>query len=220
MDFIKKESTTRRCFVKEVTGAAIAGVLFGLESTAAQAPQTEKDAALSAQRAAFATGGNGEQLVAPCGLYCGACPMYLATQSRDEQKSKALLEQFGAGKMKFTKEDLQCDGCLGKGKLATFCRSCALRSCAAGKPKVVRCSDCSDFPCSRITNFNNDGMLHHSEVLANLRGIREMGIAAWTRHEDQRWHCAQCSTPIAWYDKACSVCGAKRSEHLFPLKQS
>jgi hypothetical protein len=32
-----------------------------------------------------------EILVAPCGLYCGACPMYIATQSKDKEKLDALV---------------------------------------------------------------------------------------------------------------------------------
>jgi rubrerythrin len=63
-------------------------------------------------------------------------------------------------------------------------------------------------------------MQHHSEVLANLRHIREMGMKEWTKYEEDRWHCPQCRTSLAWYDKACPKCGAKRSDRLFPLKQA
>jgi hypothetical protein len=63
----------------------------------------------------------GENLVAVCGLYCGACPMYLATHGNDEQKRKQLVQQFSSGPMKLAWEDIQCDGCLGNGRLALFC---------------------------------------------------------------------------------------------------
>jgi hypothetical protein len=143
--------------------------------------------------------------------------MYLATRQPDEQKRKALMERFSSGPMKLPWEDIQCDGCLGNGRLATFCRKEAIRLCPAGKSSVTRCSDCPDFPCSRITGFNNDGMLHHAEVLDNLRQIRQMGIREWTTREEERWSCPQCRARIAWYDKACSNCGAGRSERLFKL---
>jgi hypothetical protein len=214
----KRECTSRREFVQRIAGTAIAGTLVS-------APCIGRAFALSAQDNAAAGAkkaveGSGERLVAPCGLYCGACPMYLASQEKDEEKIKARMQQFASGKMQFKQEDLLCDGCIANGRVAVFCRKCAIRACAAGKSNVTRCSDCTDFPCSRITNFNNDGMLHHSEVLDNLRHIREMGMKEWTKYEEDRWRCPQCRTSLSWYDKACSKCGAKRSARLFPLKQA
>jgi hypothetical protein len=214
----KRECTSRRKFVQGIAGTAVAGALIS-------APCIGKAFILSGQNASTPGAdkpaeGSGERLVAPCGLYCGACPMYLASQEKDDQKFKALMQQFSAGKMQFKQEDLLCDGCIGGGRVAVFCRKCAMRSCADEKANVTRCSDCTEFPCSKITNFNNDGMQHHSEVMANIRQIREMGIKKWTRYEEDRWSCPQCRTRISWYDKACSKCGAKRSDRLFPLKQA
>ncbi|MBN1569890.1 MAG: DUF3795 domain-containing protein [Acidobacteria bacterium] len=216
MNTKNKECTSRREFVQEVAG--VAGALVC-------APCLGRAFALSAQDAAAkgtnkADEGSGELLVAPCGLYCGACPMYLASQEKDDQKLKAIMQQFGGGKMQLKREDLLCDGCIGGGRVAAFCRKCEMRSCAEGKPNVTRCSDCSEFPCTRITSFNNDGMQHHSEVLSNLRRLKGMGIKEWTEYEEDRWRCPQCRTKLSWYDKACSKCGAKRSERLFPLKQA
>lgn len=207
----KGKRTSRRRFVQEITGASIASALITM-------PCLGRAFALAPQNAVAA--GAGELLVAPCGLYCGACPMYLASQEKDDQKLKALTQQFSAGKMQLKQEDLLCDGCIGKGRIASFCRKCAIRACAEGKANVTRCSDCPEFPCARITDFNNDGMLHHAEVLANLRQLRAMGIREWTKHEADRWRCPQCRTAIAWYDKACAKCGAPRSDRLFLLKQA
>jgi hypothetical protein len=198
----KKTCTTRREFVGTMTGATVACAFMRCAN------------AQSAGKA------DGEKLVAPCGLYCGACPMYLATIEKDDEKVKALLQQFGAGRSNFKREDLLCEGCLGGGQLASFCRKCNLRACAESKPNVKRCSDCAEFPCSKITAFNNDGMLHHSEVLANLRQIKEMGMKKWTQHEEERWRCPQCRNSLSWYDATCSKCGAKRSDRLFPLKKA
>jgi hypothetical protein len=213
----RKELTSRRKFVQEVAGAAVAGALVC-------APCLGKGSVFAGQNAAGPESGKAwdgsERLVAPCGLYCGACPMYLASQEKDEAKFKALMQQFSAGKMQLKQEDLLCDGCIANGRVASFCRKCATRSCAEGKAGVTRCSDCSDFPCARITNFNNDGMLHHAEVLQNLRQIRDMGIQKWTRYEEDRWRCPQCAASLSWYDKACQKCGAKRPDRLFPLKQA
>jgi hypothetical protein len=199
-----KDGSTRREFVKEVAGTAFACTFVGLDTIAA-APTDAPE--------------NKEKLVAPCGLYCGACPMYLATQDKDEKKIKELLQRFSSMNQKLTLADLQCDGCIGGGRVASFCLKCGMRDCAEKKQKVTRCADCKEFPCSQITNFNNDGMQHHAEVLANCRQIREVGIKEWTKREEERWSCPQCRAKISWYDKACPSCGAKRSDKLFPLKQ-
>jgi hypothetical protein len=202
----EKACTTRREFVERLSGTIFAGALVGIQWAKAVETKDSKNASETAA----------EKLVAVCGLYCGACPMYLATQQNSAEKFAALQKQFGAA---FKKEDLLCDGCLGGGRLASFCRKCAMRDCAAGKNSVKRCSDCSEFACSRITNFNNDGMQHHSEVLANLRQLKTMGIKKWTLDEQDRWLCAQCKTVLSWYDPKCPKCSANRSERLFPLKK-
>jgi hypothetical protein len=218
MDFLKKENMTRRRFVQEIAGAAFCCACLELDCLAAPAVISKNidDQSKKVQE----TGTGKENLVAVCGLYCGACPMYIATQTNDEQKQSALLKQFSSGPMKFKMEDLLCDGCIGNGRVASFCRSCPIRSCPADKQNVARCSDCPDFPCSRISNFNNDGMLHHAEVLQNLRQIREMGIQKWAKYEEERWRCPQCRMPMSWYDSKCSKCGTPRSERLFPLPQA
>ena len=196
---------TRREFVKGIAGAAAAGLMCANRKSvrADEAP------------------GNGENLVATCGLYCGACPIYLDTQSRSDQKTREFMRQLGSGQTAIRREDFLCDGCQGKGRLISFCAKCAIRSCAQGKG-IARCSDCPEFPCARLTDFNNNyGKLqHHSEVLANLGRLRQMGIKNWAASEQQRWRCPQCRNPLSWYDKACSQCGAARSERLFPLKES
>ncbi len=215
MDSYSKEKTTRRRFMKEITGAAVCSACLGLKGRAAPAwipgPSSGED------KTARETDKGKEHLVAVCGLYCGACPMYLATQSKDEQKLQALLKQFSTGPMKLTMEDILCDGCLGNGRVASFCRRCAIRACPKDKSNVTLCSDCPDFPCSRITDFNNDGMTHHAEVLDNLRRIREIGIQEWAKYEEERWECPGCRLPMSWYDVKCSGCGAARSGRLFKL---
>lgn len=185
---------TRREFVKEIAGVAVSGALVDI--------------------------GNKQNLVAACGLYCGACPNYLASQQNDDHKFRATVEQLSSRNWKFRREDLLCDGCRGGRLRASFCQKCAIRACAAKKTETGRCSECSEFACSRIAGFINDGMLHHAEVLENLRQIRKVGIENWAKQEDERWHCPQCRASIAWYDPACIKCGAKRSDRLFALKKA
>ena len=193
---------SRRTFVCGLAGAFVAGKI-AVES--AQAAQNQK---------------NGENLVATCGLYCGACPIYLDSQSKSDQKTKEFMQQLGSKQTNIKREDFQCDGCLGKGALVSFCAKCNIRSCAEGK-KIAHCSECSEFPCPRISDFNNNygKLLHHSEVLANLNQLRQKGIKEWAKLEEERWQCPKCGNRLGWYDKACSKCGTARSSRLFALKQ-
>lgn len=217
MDLFNKENLTRRKFVKEIAGAAFCCAWLRLDDSAASEVISKHTA--EEDKEVPVSGIGKENLVAVCGLYCGACPMYIATQTNDEEKQNALLKQFSSGSMKFKIEDLLCDGCIGNGRVASFCRSCDIRACPTDKKNVVRCSDCPDFPCSRITNFNNDGMLHHAEVLQNLQQIREIGIKKWAEYDEEHWRCPQCRLPMAWYDSKCSNCETPRSQSLFSLPQ-
>jgi hypothetical protein len=160
---------------------------------------------------------DGENLAAVCGLYCGACEFYRAGHDDSKLKRQEFLQSVAARLGSPSLDSLQCDGCLGHGHLTPWCHQCALRLCPADKPGVIRCSDCADFPCSRIVDFNNDGMQHHAEVLANLRQFREKGVGEWVKHEEARWRCSQCGNSLGWYDQTCLHCGAKRPGRLFPL---
>ena len=158
-----------------------------------------------------------ENLVSPCGTYCGACPMYLATQENNEQR---LASGFGWGSKPPSLENAKCDGCMGGGRVLSHVPKCAIKECAATKTKTRRCSECAEFPCSRITDFNNDGRQHHSELVDNLRQLKKIGIKDWARHEEDRWRCTKCQTKLSWYDAECPACKAPRSDRLFPLKKA
>lgn len=185
---------TRREFVIGVAGVSVAGASI--------------EGAFAAQRT--------EKLIASCGLYCGACPMYLATQQKDEQKIRALMKQYG--KADSPMEDMLCDGCIAGGRVASFCRKCDIRDCAAKKAsKSTLCSDCPDLACERITKFTNDGIPHHREAMPNLRQLHSVGLTKWAKLEREKWSCPKCKGSIAWYDAVCPKCDEKRSERLFSL---
>src|SRR4030043_477724 len=161
---------------------------------------------------------NRENSIAACGLYCGACEMYRADHDNNEVKSQALLQQFNARGGTLSSDDLKCDGCLEQGTLTPWCKQCNIRLCTRRKAGETRCSpDCPDFPCSLLTNFANDGMTHHVEVLDNLRQLEKMGIKKWAEKEEKRWLCPQCKTPMSWYYQTCHKCGTERSKKLYQV---
>lgn len=213
----KKQCTTRRKFCKRVAGIAFTGAFVGMETTAIPNPKSKGEAA-----------GNGEHLAGACGIYCGACPAYIAKHSESEQIKVRLQKRPSSGPTKALKgipdpswmDGLLCDGCLSGGMLAAHCQNCTIRKCAAKKQNDSRCTDCEELPCYRITNLiNMGGYLHRKEYLPNLKLIREIGVQKWVKYEQELWTCPNCSNSLSWYDPACSNCGAKRSEKLFSLGQ-
>jgi hypothetical protein len=64
-------------------------------------------------------------LVGRCGIYCGACPVYLGARGNDEA-AKYALEQWKVGE-----DQLRCEGCQG---LTPDCfgNGCGYRECMMG----------------------------------------------------------------------------------------
>jgi len=94
--------------------------------------------------------------------------------------------------------------------IAVVCRDCVLRSCALGKG-LTHCAQCSNFPCQELVDFSNDGLPHHSEVLDNVRRVRDVGIEAWMAEQEKRWRCPNCGDAIDWYATQCAGCSASLS---------
>lgn len=158
-----------------------------------------------------------EKLIATCGLYCGACEMYRAVHDDNKEKQQALVQAFNARGGKFVLSDLECDGCLAGGRLSPWCRKCNIKSCAKRRPGEAICSsDCSDFPCQQLIEFEKQ-MPHHAEVVDNLRRLEKVGIKKHASQEEKRWLCPECKTPLAWYYKTCYKCGAERSNKLYKV---
>lgn len=158
-----------------------------------------------------------ENLIAACGLYCGACEMYRAVHDNNEAKQQSLIQAFNSRGGKFTLADLECDGCLAGGRLSPWCRECNIKLCVKLKPGETICSaDCPDFPCSILIDFTKS-MPHHAEVVDNLRRLHKVGIKKHAEQEEKRWLCLQCKTPMSWYYKKCPKCGVERSKKLYQV---
>jgi hypothetical protein len=160
-----------------------------------------------------------EKLVAPCGLYCGACEMFRADHDDNELKLRELAKGMSEKFRPVSVEEMRCDGCLGEGQINVWCQGCNIRLCSKHSAEQTLCSECPEFPCERLSAFNNDGMPHHSEIIANLRQLKKIGLTDWAKNEEMRWRCPQCQTQLSWYDQSCPQCGARRSNKLFQLPE-
>ena len=90
-------------------------------------------------------------MIAYCGLNCGECDIYLATQADDDtmraESARVWSENFG---WPLVPEDINCDGCLqADGRLFKFCRHCHVRSCCPDK-ELATCADCGDYICQEL----------------------------------------------------------------------
>ncbi len=110
------------------------------------------------------------EMLSYCGLDCGACPAYLATQAGDTARQKALLEEW---RVKFdaphlTLATFACDGCPNDGRLSGLCTHCQIRACARGRG-LSTCAACADFEdCQTLQGF----IAEIPEAQANLAALR------------------------------------------------
>jgi hypothetical protein len=136
-------------------------------------------------------------LEAFCGLYCGACPVFL--NRADDWIVKVVLEQHG-----LAFEDLHCEGCR-TDTLSPSCRDCDTRDCAKNKG-LDSCSGCDELPCERISGFRTLRP-HGGEVIGNLKAIKDHGSETWLTDQAAQWQCASCGRVGSWYEQACGECG-------------
>jgi hypothetical protein len=109
------------------------------------------------------------EMTAYCGLDCGECKAFKATQANDIQLKKQMAERWSdQSDVKFKPEDIDCLGCKSD-VISGWCRKlCKIRPCAAEK-KVVTCAHCDEYQCDKLKEF-----LRNEPVAAeNLEKIRK-----------------------------------------------
>jgi len=143
---------------------------------------------------------NRRELAAYCGLYCGNCETRRAWKDKDADSLMREAEESGR-----PVEEIHCDGCKSD-DVIFWCRQCRIKDCAVGK-SLQFCSDCSDFPCQLILEFEHSRP-HHEGVIQELRRIRESGIDGWLIEQDMKWRCPSCGHRTTYYDRTCSKCGS------------
>jgi hypothetical protein len=139
-------------------------------------------------------------LIAACGLYCGACYHYRASFYDSDRLFEDAARQ-GREPNGFT-----CQGCRSEILyIYPGCAQCEIRACADGKG-ILNCGLCMEFPCDRIEAFQDDGRVHHRDILIELADLREKGADKWLVEQAQRWRC-ECGESYSWYEQICCNCG-------------
>jgi len=156
-------------------------------------------------------------LMAPCGLYCGACGIYIATRDGNEKFKAVLGNLYGT-----PPEQTECLGCMQADpaeKLYGFCRTCSIRDCVQSRG-YYSCHQCDEWPCSRIEKFplaTGVRVMKRAIPLWREKVAEkgpETGSVEWARAECERYHCSACGEPLFRGAQRCRACKKPLADEL------
>lgn len=108
-------------------------------------------------------------VIAYCGLDCGKCRAFKATQIGDFQLKEQIAKDWTKGLgVEFKPEDIRCNGCMSDTISGWCTKICKVRPCAEER-RVKTCAHCDDFPCEKLTAF----LANEPEAMKNLEETRK-----------------------------------------------
>jgi hypothetical protein len=128
--------------------------------------------------------------IAPCGMNCGACSVYLAY-------SHGIPKKRG----KFS----HCTGCRARKKMCAYLKGACRR---LATEKVRFCYECSDFPCERLQKIDNRYRTTYGiSFIRNLEEIRDAGIRTFLENQRKSFLCPKCRKDVvSIHNKKCFGC--------------
>jgi hypothetical protein len=138
-----------------------------------------------------------QELLAPCGLYCGVCGVLMAHRDNNTKFKEKLSTVYGC-----LPEEIVCRGCLSDERFK-YCQTCPIRSCVQER-SYEGCHECTDFPCALIENFPLP--VGKRVILRAIPTRRELGTAQWVKEEEKRYICPHCGHPAFRGAKRCRSC--------------
>ena len=136
-------------------------------------------------------------LLAPCGLYCGVCAVYMATRDNNEKFKERLTTVYNV-----SKEQIHCKGCLSD-DVFVYCTICEIKRCVQSK-RYDACHQCDDFPCDHVESFPYP--VGKKVILRATPQWREWGTEKWVEEEEKRYHCPECGYVLFRGAKRCRNC--------------
>lgn len=158
-----------------------------------------------------------KDLMAPCGLYCGTCGVYIATRDGNEKFRGVLAERYGS-----RPEETACLGCMQPDPpkmLYGYCRDCRIRDCVKARG-YYSCHLCPEWPCKLIEGFGlATGRRVMKRTIPLWRAFVDEhgdgdGSVAWARGECARYHCSSCGEPLFRGARRCRACGRAVADEL------
>lgn len=167
-----------------------------------------------------------KNLRAPCGIFCGACAIYITTRD-DSEKFRSLISSIWNTKP----EETKCFGCMQPNpppQLFGFCQNCALRNCARSKG-FYSCHQCEKWPCNILEKGDFADAVPSLFKKSILRVMKraiplwrdkvaaygdEKGSLEWARAEAERYHCPSCGKPLYRSAQQCRACKKQVAKEL------
>ena len=156
-------------------------------------------------------------LMAPCGLYCGTCGVYIATRDRNEKFRAVMGNLYGT-----RPEETECLGCMqpeSAEKLYAFCKVCKIRDCVQARG-YYSCHQCEEWPCNMIEDFQfRTGRRVMKRTIPIWREMvkeqgDDKGSVEWARSELERYHCSSCGSPLFRGAQRCRACKKPVADEL------
>lgn len=90
-------------------------------------------------------------MVAPCGLDCAVCDIYLA--QTDGEVRQRMIRWFREHRgIELREEDVRCDGCRGdRGR--HWSPECWILKCCVDERRLQFCNQCGEFACVRLQEW-------------------------------------------------------------------
>lgn len=116
-------------------------------------------------------------LITPCGLNCGACPLYLA------RTDESLRQRIAGAQGVTTEQVFLCAGCRpARGRIPGVGSGpvCDTYACAVDSKKVEFCYECPDFPCLKLAPCADRAQeIPHNNKVYFLLLLQKEGIDSW-----------------------------------------
>ena len=155
-------------------------------------------------------------LMAPCGLYCGVCGVYIATRDKNKKFRSVMANLY-----KTKPAETECLGCMHPDsmKIYSACTVCAIRDCIKSKG-FYSCHQCDEWPCRMIKEFP---LATGSKVMKRTIPIwrakvaehgAEKGCVEWAQAECNRYHCSSCGKPLFRGAQRCRACKKSVADEL------
>jgi hypothetical protein len=143
-----------------------------------------------------------ENLLSPCGLYCGVCGIRTAYLSGKSSFIAAMAKTYGV-----KPEQIKCDGCRSNSPFI-LCATCPIKSCAEER-NLVGCHECSEWPCDNVRDFSF--VPARGEMMRAIPLWRELGTEKWIEYEMKYFSCKECGAQLFRGVRRCRNCNTEWS---------
>lgn len=119
-----------------------------------------------------------KQMIAPCGLDCGPCPIRLIPiDSEAAEKAIDWFKQMGwlqeeEGAEEAIERKMYCKGCRSDRKDVHWSSDCFILQCCVYEKNLEFCYECDDFPCNRLLERAKEND-QYQKALEKLKRMKE-----------------------------------------------